>query len=195
MRRAVAVKPFGINRALLVGVVHDVQFGYLSESPCVQFQVSTSNLDPSVICNRRDGSDVVVEGSYLDQRSLEDTMARNWARMKDFTFRETYPVRCVGPEEELQRLKQQLSEGFVVEVVGALKMNKVAAGTDAPQGERGSSRCYPYVKVDVTKGSKVTVLHGSARRALLDNITKSISSPPTAAATQPTVVPMESNMK
>lgn len=88
-----AGKETSINSVTLVGVVHDIQSGYVFEDAVTQFTLTTTSLDT----NTPGAGDCVVEKDH-------------------------HTIRCIG-DVFSQEMKQKLADGSVVCVNGRLRLN------------------------------------------------------------------------
>jgi hypothetical protein len=129
-----------VNSVTLVGVVHDIQQGYLVNDPVTQFSITT------LLANV--GDDAAPEEYRLAPKS--QASLSGMARAK-----ESYTVRCVG-QDAAAAASAAIHQGCVAEVEGQLVLN---SGLDSVSGKQ---QFFPYVKVKAGRGS-VRMLHGKKR--------------------------------
>ena len=143
------------NVVRVVGVVHDIQQGFLIDDPVTQLTLTVTQLN----CDADGGPDhagnnlgAPFSGSP-DGSSLVtvDTGTHSRVREKDHVT-----VRCVGTPLSAD-VRHDISEGAAVVVNGQLKINRQV---DSSAG--GRIFPFPYVSVRRDRGGWVRVLHGRA---------------------------------
>ena len=116
-----------MNVATMVGVVHDVQFGFLpNDDPCVQFALTHNVLDLDVAAERRAAAE--------DQASPSSSLARS---SPSFCAKQQITVRVVGSVPAVHEVKASVTDGTVVKVIGQFKANS--------QMEGGKKQPFPYL--------------------------------------------------
>ena len=148
-----------VNHVHLVGVVHDIQTGFVASEPVTQFSVTT------VIGNV---NDVAPEKHPLPPKSTASLAGMAKAK-------ESFTIRCFGAEVA-NEARAAVSDGCVAEVQGQLILNP---NLDSASGKY---QYFPYVSVRHEKG-QVRMLHGKKGRKAATAVTDSqITSPPTPAS-------------
>lgn len=134
-----------VNRVTLVGVVRDVQSGFVSETPCLQFTLVTQDFD--------------IPQSRVANSSEESLPI---ARRTSGCTKQQFAVRCTSAnEEEINKLRLRLEEGTLIKCVGQLRINM--------QIDSGRRRSFPYVSVPLTDNTKgVLVLSAKRSRSVIE---------------------------
>jgi hypothetical protein len=134
---APAVPP--LNSVHLVGVVHDIQQGFVQEDPVTQFQLTCT------LTARDDSAEPALQaasGSGIEKEHIT--------------------VRCFG-SSLAQDVRAAINDGCVVAVNGQLRTNPQPDPTASNR-----VFYFPFVQVNSARGGTVTVLHGkSAHRGVV----------------------------
>lgn len=101
-----------LNIACVVGVAHDLQFGFLpNDDPCLQFMLSHNVLDQTI-------------NTSITAAAVADGPASSLAkRTPQVCAKQQLAVRVVGPANLVGEARQTISDGAVLRVVGQLKIN------------------------------------------------------------------------
>jgi hypothetical protein len=195
--RAISFGTTNLNRISVVGIVHDVQVGFLGDTAVTQFNltcntarfgdtttedltVSSSNAamdekKDSVGSAKGSPASPQTSGGLKNPTALS-APAATAGSASNSTFigqvpfeRDNYTVRCLG--EKADEVAKSLSDGFVVRVTGRFRMN--------PQSEPAQNRekLFPYIQLGPDPASVSTgleILQGSKRRARTEAALKAV---------------------
>ena len=202
----------GLNRVSLLGIVHEIQTGFLQETPVTQFILTTNRypvndetgeFDPAAADSSEKAEGKVKEGSGLKKvgtgvpsatTPLVGTSSSKGGSslvpadsfVADVPYeRDNFTVRCFGSLAE--KASQHVGEGFLVRVTGKFRVNQ--------QVDLGKDRCFPFIEVGsrVNDGQDasadieafIEVVSGSRKKARLEAIQKSVEATLSEVSSRP----------